>query len=450
MRASWVAPLLLLLLTAGEARPAVPEEVRVRRRAIEVKYAKLYMEIAKEARKVRDEDLVREVFTRAEELDPGNDAVLKFGEPNGNGKARPDTRRSELLKKRFASVRADEAKARLELARWCDDEAWAEESVEEAREALRLCPGPVCFDEEGVLTESTLGRLPRSLSISVLDGHEVFRGRLVPRSEVPSPLAWADGFSLRTEHFLIKTNVSGSLCRTMGRTLEAARVVYREETGFDVRAPITVFVVSTRSAYEEYHVKLGKEKPDRDNIGKCWRDFCVVDGSRSTEAVLSVAVHEVAHGYLNLGIEALTGKEGAGVPTWLTEGLATFCAGYGQGSNAVDNGVVDPEKARAPSLRRFQELIRVRETRPLAAFLPMDCCDSIFYYQAFAFWWFLRDGASEEIRAHWRRAYDRICRAGLTEGATPLGNRIFVEEMGDLAGLDAAFYEWVTALPLSD
>jgi hypothetical protein len=41
MRASWVAPLLLLLLTAGEARPAVPEEVRVRRRAIEVKYAKL-------------------------------------------------------------------------------------------------------------------------------------------------------------------------------------------------------------------------------------------------------------------------------------------------------------------------------------------------------------------------------------------------------------------------
>jgi hypothetical protein len=450
MRRPWLTIPLLALLATGAARAEVPEEVRVRRRAIEVKFAKLYMEVAKDARKARDEEAAGEAFARAGELDPGNRDVLKFEEGDGNGKAHPDARRAEQVKKRLAALHTEEAKARLELARWCDDEAWVDSSVEEAREALRLCPGPIGFDAEGVLSEPVLGQLPRSLSISVLDGHEVFKGRLVPRSEVPSPLAWADGWSLSTEHFLIRTNVSGRICRTMGRTLEAARVVYREETGFDVAARITVYVVATRSAYEEYHVKLGKEKPDRDNIGKCWRDFCVVDGSRSTEAVIAVAVHEVAHGYLNLGVEALSGKKDAGVPTWLTEGFATFCAGYGRDSNAVDAGVVDPRKARDPSLERFQELIRVRENRPLQEFLPMDSCDSIFYYQAFAFWWFLREGASEEVRARWRRAWDRICRAGLTEAPTALGNEIFIEEMGDLPGLDAAFLEWVTSLELGE
>ena len=45
---------------------------------------------------------------------------------------------------------------RVELAVWLDEEAWLEESVEEAVTALRLGPGPITFDMEGVLLNPRL------------------------------------------------------------------------------------------------------------------------------------------------------------------------------------------------------------------------------------------------------------------------------------------------------
>ncbi len=441
------AVLLALLLLVGSSL-GEEEEIRQRRRKIEVRFAANYMKLAKEAKRNRGADLCARAFARVEALDPGNDDAIEF-EPTAKGKpSKPQRRKLGKLEKQFADLRLKEARERLKFALWLDNDVWIEESVIEAHEALILSRGPISFDEEGTLSTPGLGRLPASLSLSVLDEYEVVAGRLVPEDEIPEALPWSKGWTLKTEHFLIKTNVSGRLCRTVGRALKAAREIYAEETGFKVKKPISVYILRTRKAYENYWVKLGREKPHPSNTGKCYGDHCAIDGTRSTREVVSTAIHEVAHGYFNLGHEKLTGKECASMPPWYAEGLATYCAGYGKGSLSFDRGVVLPKIARDRPLKRFQVLLKLGEARDLEDFMHHERGDSLFYYQAFAFYWFFKETENRDLKTLYRRAVKAMTTAALDgDERVTRGTAIFRREMGgDLAGLQEEFFAWVRDL----
>ncbi len=441
--------ILCLILAAGARAGPGSDEYRRRRRDLEVRFAEEYARIAVRAKKLGDRELALSAFRRAEELDPGNDTVIGF-DPEVRGKPRrTSARRLEKLRAALAAVRKREARARRALATWCDAEALPDEATAEAVIALSLDPGPILFDEEGVLRGPVVGKLPKALSLAVLDEHEVFRGRLVARDEVPGDVSWEDGWKLATAHFRIRTNVSGRICRTVGRALEAAREIYREESGFDVAAPITVHVFAARSAYERALVDHGMEKPPPWNIGRCAGDYCAVDGTRSEDEVVSVTIHEVAHGYYHLGHEALAGKRGVGMPTWFAEGYATYCAGYGPGSLSWRRGVVLPEIAREKPLARFREMVREGKEMPLEEFLSTKEGDSRFYYQAYAFYWFFHETKEEALRKRWRSAVRRMCRAALTdEDRIRKGNAIFRDALGDAwPTLQERFLAWVRSYP---
>lgn len=440
VRSSLVIPLLVLLV-AGPALGWDNEAYRKRRRVIEVEFAKRYIWIAIRAKRSKAADLTRETFLRAEDLDPGNDDVIVF-DPEVTGRVKKlSMRRVAQLREKFVAARREEAKERLELARWCADEALPAESAAEARIALDLTGGPVTFDREGVLRDPVLGEIPKSLSLQILEEHEVFDGRLVPLDEVPDEIPWKDAWELTTEHYAVRTNVSGYLCREAARALEAARVIYADETGLDVEARITVYIMATRGEYEALWKKLDRPAPDEMNIGKCYRDFCGVDGSKSKTQVLSTAIHEVAHGYLNLGIEALAGERGVTMPVWYHEGLATFCAGYGPDSLSYDSGVVIPRLARDIPLARFREMVADGEAMPLADFLAAEAGDGDFYHQAFAFYWFLR---STDLEDPFDRAARKLYRAKLHEDRTTRGNELFLRAIGlSVEKLESRFLAWV-------
>lgn len=443
-----VSPYLLALLLLAGPLFADEDEIRERRRKIEVRFARSYMKIAKEAKRNRGADLCARAFLRVEDLDPGNDDSIEF-EPEVSGKPnKPQRRKLGKLEKQFADLCLKEARERLKLALWLDDEVWVEEAIDETRQALILAPGPISFNEEGVLSTPKLGRLPTSLSLSVLDEHEVVAGQLVPADEIPEALPWSKGWTLRTEHFLIKTNVSGRLCRTVGRALEAAREIYAEETGFKVEKPISVYILRTRKAYEDYWVKLGKEKPHPTNVGKCYRDHCAIDGTKPSREVVSTAIHEVAHGYFNLGHMKATGKDGVNMPPWFAEGLATYCAGYGKGSLSYDRGVVLPDIARDQPLMRFQQLLKLGEARGLEEFMHHERGDSLFYYQACALYWFFKETGDKDLRLLYRRAVKEMVDAGLdADERVTKGTAIFRRVMGgDLSGVEEEFFAWVRGL----
>jgi hypothetical protein len=445
-------PAVLAVMLLSGLAPAEDEEIRQRRRKIEVRFASEYIKVAKEARRNRGEDLTRRAYVRAEDLDPGNDDVIDFSLEVKSNPSKPQRRKLEKLERKFAELMTAEAQARLELARWLDDMVFVEESVEETALALRLAPGPVSFDEQGVLSEPKLGNLPTSLSISVFDQYEVVAGKLVKVSDIPEVVPWSEGWKLTTEHFQIETNVSGRLCRTVGRALEAAREIYAEETGFDVTKRISVYILRTRKAYEGYWEKLGREKPHPTNKGKCLGDHCAIDGTQSKEQVISTAIHEVAHGYFNLGHEQATGKEHVAMPTWYAEGLATYCAGYGKGSLSFDRGVVLPRIARDAPLARFQTLVRLHEVRDIEELMRWERGDSLFYYQACAFYWFFKETPDESLKALYRGAVKAMVDAGLTaDDHVERGASIFRERMGgDLAMVQEAFLAWVMSLEFEE
>jgi hypothetical protein len=439
-----IAIAVLLLLTT--AASGADEDYAGRRGGLEQEFAPRYMDIAEHAKRYHARELTERAYRRAEALAPGLDAVITF-DPEVEGRPRHlDARRVEKLAAELADLESREAKAHLALARWCNDEALLDESVREAVAALTLAPGPVAFDEEGVLREPLLGRLPLDLSLSVLDEHEVYAGRLVPREAVPGRIPWGKGWSLSTRHYDLKSNVSGRLVRVVGRALEAARAIYSEMTGFDVKRRITVYVVANRKQYERLWAGLGKEAPAADNVGKCYRDFCGVDGSHPEREVVSVAIHEVAHGYLNLGLEALTGTRGATMPTWYHEGLATYCAGYGPDSLSFDRGVVRPGIAKERPLARFRQLLAAGEARPLKEFLKIEEGDSAFYYQAFAFFWFWYEVEDPELKAGFRRAVAAMEKAALGKDRNARGYEIFVREIGvPLPKIQEGFFAWARA-----
>jgi len=441
-------PFLLALLLLCGPTVADEDEIRERRRKIEVKFAASYMKIAKEAKRNRGLDLCERAFARVETLDPGNDDAIEF-EPTVKGKpSKPQRRKLGKLEKQFGDLRLKEAKQRLDLALWLDGEVLIEESIAEAREALTLAPGPISFNEEGVLSTPKLGRLPCSLSISVLDEHEVVAGDLVPVDQIPEALPWSKGWTLKTKHFLIKTNVSGRLCRTVGRALEAAREIYAEETGFKVKRRISVYILRTRKAYEDYWVKLGKDKPHPGNVGRCYQDHCAIDGTRPTREVVSTAIHEVAHGYFNLGHRSVTGEDGVNMPPWFAEGLATYCAGYGKDSLSFDSGVVLPRVGRDGPLKRFQTLTRLGQARSLEDFMHHEKGDSLFYYQACAFYWFFKETEDQNLKTLYHRAVKEMVDAALDgDERTAGGTAIFRRVMGgDLSELEEEFFAWVRGL----
>ena len=184
------AILVALLLLVGSSI-AEDEEIRQRRRKIEVRFAANYMKLAKEAKRNRGADLCVRAFERVEALDPGNDDAITF-EPTVKGKPnKPQRRKLGKLERQFAELRLKEARERLKFALWLDSDVWIEESVVEAHQALILSRGPISFDEEGTLSTPGLGRLPASLSLSVLDEYEVVAGRLVPEDEIPEALPWS-------------------------------------------------------------------------------------------------------------------------------------------------------------------------------------------------------------------------------------------------------------------
>lgn len=432
----------LLLLLALALTVLAGDEVRDRRRVLELAFAPRYMEIAAEAKRAGCAEVVEKAYGRADFLDPGDDAVITFDPEIDFAPGAGHRRRWPALRRQLADLRLEEARARLGLAEWCDDECLVAEALAETLEALALDPGPLAFDEEGVLRSPGLGELPLALSLAVLVDHEVYRERLVRREDLPSKIRWSEGWTLDTAHFHLETNHSGQILRTVGRALEAAREVYAEETGFDVEEKITVYILAERSAYEAFLAKMGEEPPEDSNIGKCKRDLCAVDGSRPIREVVSVCIHEVAHGYFNLGHEALTGTRGVAMPTWYAEGLATYCAGYGKGSLSWNRGEVDPAIARDPPIRRFQELVRVGQAMPLGEFLMVAKGNSTFYYQAYAFYWFLRETRPEAFR----KAVDRLAREALTEKDVGNSAAIFVEELAvDPDELQQAFLAWVAA-----
>lgn len=439
--------LLALLILCGPAI-ADEDEIRDRRRQIEVKFAASYMKIAKEAKRNCGLELCERAFARVEALDPGNDDSIEF-EPTVKGKAsKPQRRKLEKLEKQFTDLRLKEARQRLELALWLDEEVEIEESLAEAREALNLAPGPIRFDEEGVLSTPKLGRLPCALSISLLDENEVVDGSLIPVDQVPEALPWSRGWTLKTKHFLIKTNVSGRICRTVGRALEAAREIYEEETGFKVEQPISIYILRTRQAYEDYWVKLGHEKPHPGNTGRCYRDHCAIDGTRSTLEIVSTAIHEVAHGYFNLGHMQTTGQDGVNMPPWFAEGLATYCAGYGKDSLSFDRGVVLPRAGRDGPLKRFQTLLKLGQARDLEDFMHHEEGDSLFYYQACAFYWFFKETKDRDLQALYHRAVKEMVDAALDgDERVTGGTAIFRRAMGgDLSELQEEFFAWVRGL----
>ncbi len=441
-------PFLLALLILCGPTVADEDQIRERRRQIEVKFAAGYMKIAKEAKRNRGLDLCERAFARAEALDPGNDDAIEF-EPTVKGRpSRPQRRKLGKLEKRFSDLCLKEAKQRLDLALWLDEEVMIEESVAEAREALTLAPGPISFNEEGVLSTPKLGRLPDSLSISVLDENEVVAGALIPVDQVPEALPWSKGWTLETKHFLIKTNVSGRLCRTVGRALEAAREIYEEETGFEVEERISVYILRTRKAYEDYWVKLGKDKPGPGNVGRCFRDHCAIDGTRPTREVVSTAIHEVAHGYFNLGHMKVTGRDGVNMPPWFAEGLATYCAGYGKDSLSFDRGVVLPRVGRDGPLKRFQTLLKLGQARDLEDFMHHEEGDSLFYYQACAFYWFFKETGNRNLKTLYRRAVKEMVDAALDgDERVTGGTAIFRRVMGgDLSAVQEEFFAWVRGL----
>jgi len=292
--------------------------------------------------------------------------------------------------------------------------------------ACALVPGTFSFDEQGVITSSLLGAVSKSLSLTILEDWEVFRGSVVSRKDLPESVPWKDAWRIETKHFAIVTNVSGDLCRTLGRALEAAREIYREETGYDVAARITVHVPATRKKYVGLWLEQNRPAPEPTNLGKCYRDYCAVDGSKPTREVISVALHEVAHGYLNLGLEAESGRRGTTMPPWYHEGLATYCAGYGKDSLSWRRGVVLPEIAKAAPLGAFREIVTKGEAIPLEKFLGAEPGGTAYYLQACAFFWFFHDTEDADLRARFADAVKALRKARLTEDRIERGREIFL------------------------
>jgi len=440
LKASLVATCFALLMVAPVSGD---EGFRGRLRRIESEFAPRYMKLAKGAKRHRYPDLVAKYAGLVEALDPGNDDLIDFDPTVKRPAGKSQQKRRKKLEASFVAIRRDEARARLELALWCDREALDEESVHQAAAALALVPGTVSFNADGVITSDLLGTLPKSLSLSIFEEYEVFGGCLVPLDSLPESIPWQRGWRLKTDHFDIATNVSGELSRTLGRALEAAREIYREETGYEVRVRITVFVPNTRRDYISMWIARERPRPAPTNRGKCYRDFCGVDGSQSTRQVVSVAIHEVAHGYLNLGLEAGTGRKGATMPPWFHEGLATYCAGYGKDSLSWRRGEVNPDFGRDAPLQHFAKMARDGRVMALDEFLTAEEFGADFYYQACAFFWFFHETKDAELKKRFARAATAMKKACLGEDRAERGREIFLETIGmEPAELQRAFLAW--------
>ncbi|MBI4617765.1 MAG: tetratricopeptide repeat protein, partial [Planctomycetes bacterium] len=136
---------------------------------------------------------------------------------------------------------------------------------------------------------------------------------------------WASAQERTTEHYALRSDRGAAFLEELGEVLEAA---YKEFSTFFGREPsqdrrMVVLAFKDFEGYREYCHKLG-----RDDVlsalgfapSEEWT-CCGYDKFRDTRSFLQTLVHESTHLYFWVTF-------GAGTPSWLSEGMATYFEGF--------------------------------------------------------------------------------------------------------------------------
>ncbi len=171
----------------------------------------------------------------------------------------------------------------------------------------------------------------------------------------PLHAAWADAWTLETEHYRIRTNAGYRVLRTVGHAMEQMQRFYRIFHQYKVdggAVPVAgVHIFKNRSEYRS----LGGSPVDW--AAGHWNGTNVVTydqregGQGSLRDTLGVLFHEASHQFTSLA-------GGSAVPAWLNEGMASFF----EGTRLLSNGRIEWNLV-APG-RLYPLLDDLRSARP--------------------------------------------------------------------------------------
>jgi hypothetical protein len=272
------------------------------------------------------------------------------------------------------------------------------------------------------------------------------------------PRPWGEEWVLRTDHFVVRSNLPWKRVRAAGDLLEALRERFLAdwEGTLPLRADARPHEVLVFAAHDEYAAFIRANDPSHisgvpgqysPNLRKAM--FFDVETLRSeggtTSSLVELMLHECTHQLMNELVAAnMQALEGSSSPNhWLNEGLAEY---YGMHTPSKKAGLVIDTKAIRGMLRTRQvkdNASRVPAASVMAAmtketFQSPDGQQRVTHYAAAGFLCLhLSVGAT---RGGWQRLVRAVFTGGNPENA-------WAQSFGDAAGdVDASFAKLLKTL----
>ncbi|MBI5359449.1 MAG: DUF1570 domain-containing protein [Planctomycetes bacterium] len=178
---------------------------------------------------------------------------------------------------------------------------------------------------------------------------------------------WAEIYTSETKHYIVKTNISQTVCDNSVKSIEGAYMAYTQVFPPDNKSvgKTVVYVFKTKQEFVSHGTSVGIDKEWLEKIGGLYnhetKEIYIAD-PKQRELFNPVLYHEGFHQYIDNEV-----KDSVSIPTWFNEG----CAQWFYGSSANNNTIIGYKKIRVEIdilNERFGEI----ELKPLKTFFMLD------------------------------------------------------------------------------
>lgn len=275
-------------------------------------------------------------------------------------------------------------------------------------------------------------------------GFSQFEGKWYSREEIQKIRSvWENAWTLKTEHYEIRANISEEFIQELGAFMEASYQEYVKFFGKDIQTTSTLYAFRTFEDYRNYciqtknedHLKAEGFAVSSTNIGCGWMS------SKRPQDLLWTMVHEGAHLYY---FKAFPRSR---APSWYAEAVATQFEGY-QWSFTDKSIKFSFLSKRLTGLKVY---IGRKRTFPLLEFFKNDAgvlinqtsdveAASIFYAQAWGLYYFLSHTENTDYQQKWAEFQKEMHKSGG-------GSDLFLKYFGnDLQRLEQDFESFILNL----
>lgn len=266
-------------------------------------------------------------------------------------------------------------------------------------------------------------------------------------------LDWDDAYETETAHYRLRTNVGEEFLTRIGRILEEAYGVYREQMGMEPQAGEKPWMYLFRSREDFERFCLASKDKGYDThlsaggFADPARKFACgygIDGQESV--IVETTLHEGAHLFFGLATDYA-------VPSWYAEGTATGFECYTWDDA---QGRLDVTQLNRFMARRLKQDIAAGTGLSLSAVLAGDAHEANdggneasqrFYSAAWGLFYYLHHAESPLVREGLKKLEAAQASRGFS-GSPASAEAMFREALGDPVAFEAGWRAFILALPV--